>query len=534
MKKFYFLTALLALSVLVKAEVITLDLSQPSNPEAFVFDENGMWTETWNESGYPYFDTQIFSFSHLPSGNSWGKTSWEGFTVSKATADGEGTGYYSNLAKGGIKGEGTPYIWAYFSEYWSYYSADNDDMMSSNHIIFNDGQEYYPRYVYLNISLVGYNDVMDGSAFARSFEKGDKYEVWIYGLDEDYEETEEKVAYRLADFTSENESEWFVNTDWAFVDLSSLGKVSGLSFKVVSTDQGCDYGYCYTNTATYFALDGLTVSTTPNVATFENEAGGINLTAEESNWFGADAPATGWSNWKSDEFNFQSYNSVSEYGDYHSAFVVTNETSTDFDDYNTDAWRSASGGAFEGDNFAVWNHNYYGDDQITFDAQVIPGFYINNTAYAVHSMCESDDFAEDPFDSDSWFRLTITGHKDGAEVGAVEFYLAKDGKYVSQWTYVDLSSLGVIDAVTFSMWSTDVSEYYGTEYMNTPEYFAMDNFGASKPADYVAPEMTPFPSHTTAIDNTENAVSASKVLRNGQIYILRNGEMYNINGAVVR
>lgn len=262
MKKFFFLVSVLVASLTINAEVFTLDLAHPTNPSEFTYGAEGMWTETWNDE-VPNFEAQIFSFSHLPSGNSYGGTSWEGFTISKAT---EGD-YYANVAKGGLAGEGTPYILGYFSEYWTYYSTDeNEDMISSNLIIFNDGNAYYPREVYLNNSLIGRHDVLEGNSFGgRPFAQGDMFEVWIYGLDEEYyyEISDEKVVYRLADYTSENSDEWFINEEWAKVDLSELGQVYGLAFVVVSTDQA----YGYTNTATYFALDGLKVSTTADEPT---------------------------------------------------------------------------------------------------------------------------------------------------------------------------------------------------------------------------------------------------------------------------
>lgn len=513
--------------MLANAEVIRLDLEHPTNPEAFTFNENGMWTETWNEDAtYTFFESQAYAFSHLLGGNSWGGTYWTGFTVSKATKDGDGTGYYSNVAKGGIRGKGSPYMLAYYDEWWLM-DDNNDDMMSSNQILFG-GEAYYPRYVYLNNAFASYDNILHGGGAARAFAQGDKFEVWIQGITEDLDETtDEKVVYRLADYTSDNEDEWFVNTEWAKVDLSALGQVYGLAFTVVSTDQGM-YG---TNTATYFALDGLTVTTTADeiipepvkVATFENEEGGINLTTEESNWFGADEhdAEVQWYNWKSGDFMFQTYATPG----YKSAWVVTNETSTTFSDYN-DAYRSASGGAFEGDNYAVWNLNYYGADTLTFDAQVVDGFFINNNTYAVSSMCNGDGFAK-KFGEDDWFKLTITGLKNKTAVGTVDFYLANDGKYVNEWTYVDLSELGEIEAITFGLTSTDNGDYG----MNTPTYFCMDNFGAAKPAGYEAPEMAEFPADATAINNTNAAVKATKMIRNGQVIIIRDGKAFNILGA---
>jgi len=66
--------------------------------------------------------------------------------------------------------------------------------------------------------------------------------------------------------------------------------------------------------------------------------------------------------------------------------------------------------------------------------------------------------------------------------------------------------------------------------MNTPAYFAMDNFGVAKPATYVAPAMAEFPA-PTAIENTNAAVKAVKVIRNGQVLIIRDGKTYNVLGA---
>lgn len=492
MKKFYFLVALLAMSVLANAAVYTMDLSQPTNPPGdFLFNENGMWAETFNETEYGFIETQIFGFEHLPSGTTWGGLSWEGFTVSKAMKDGddEKGEWFSNVAQGGLRGTGTPYIFGYYSEYWMLMDyTNNPDMQTSNRIIFTDGNAYYPRYVYVNNALFSYRNVTEGYKSARAFHKGDKYILCIQGLDDSYEHdfTEgADVEYLLADFTSDNEEEWFVNTEWAKVDLSAIDyPVHGLAFWLVSTDQSMSG----TNTATYFALDGLTVSTTPDeeiptkVATFENELNGINLTTPESDWFGNEEAPEGWRRWMSGDFTFHTY--ATPY--YNSSFVVTNETSTDFVDFN-DAWRSVSGGAYDGNNYAVWNANYYGADTVNFDARVVPGFFVNNTAYAVSSMNNGDQFAK-YFQKDDYFVLECVGLKNKAEVGTVTVDLARDGEYIADWTYVDLSSLGTIDGVTFRMDGNDKS--WG--YLNTPAYFAVDNFGAEMPAGYVAPEKKRF------------------------------------------
>ena len=532
-KGLLFVSALIA-SLTISAEVIRLDLSQPTNPESFEFNDDGMWTETWNDSDYLFFETQAFAFSHLLGQQSYGGSYWDGFTVSKATQDGEGYGYYSNMAKGGLAGEGTPYILAYYNEWWLIDDA-NEDMMSSNQIIFG-GEAYYPRYVYLNNALVSYTNILEGGGAARPFKRGDVFEVWIQGITEDLDDvTDEKVIYRLADYTAEDSTEWFVNTDWEKVDLSELGQVYGLAFTVVSSDHG-DYG---TNTATYFALDALTITTTAEeevddpyepkeikVADFED----ITLAKADTIWQGADEPQLGWNNWTSGSYHFQTYYD-NTYGDYFAAATVSNQTENTFASL-ADAYHSASGGAYEGENFAVWYVDAFNPDTITFAAQVVPGFFINNTAYAVNSMINGDTYAK-KFGKDDWFKLTINGLKDGVAVNAqVEVDLAKDGFYIKDWTYVDLTELGEINGIVFNLWSSDVISYDGgiTYYMNTPAYFAMDNFGDVVSEEYIAPERGEFPAEE-GVEDVDAAVKVVKVVRDGQVLIIREGKTFNILGA---
>ena len=90
---------------------------------------------------------------------------------------------------------------------------------------------------------------------------------------------------------------------------------------------------------------------------------------------------------------------------------------------------------------------------------------------------------------------------------------------------MDLSDLAEIDAIIFTMSSSDTGDWG----MNTPAYFAMDNFGAAKPEGYVAPEMAEFPIHE-GIDNTAAETRAVKVIRNGQVIIIREGKAFNILG----
>jgi hypothetical protein len=110
-----------------------------------------------------------------------------------------------------------------------------------------------------------------------------------------------------------------------------------------------------------------------------------------------------------------------------------------------------------------------------------------NTTYAALSRLNGDAFAKQfggvSEDDPDWLRLTVRG-VDG--IGAttrpgVELYLADDRfadnglDYVlDSWTPVDLSVLGQVNGLRFSLDGSDV----GTFGLNTPAYFAIDDLVA--------------------------------------------------------
>lgn len=124
------------------------------------------------------------------------------------------------------------------------------------------------------------------------------------------------------------------------------------------------------------------------------------------------------------------------------------------------------------------------DAEITFiEVKSIQSVYISNNVYAYTSMRDGDSFAKQfggsSGDDPDWFLLTIEGF-DLADnsVGTVEFYLA-DYRFsdnlqdyiVDAWTLVDLSSLGNVKKLKFSLTSSDVGSFG----MNTPAFFALDD-----------------------------------------------------------
>lgn len=166
-------------------------------------------------------------------------------------------------------------------------------------------------------------------------------------------------------------------------------------------------------------------------------------------------------------------------------YGVANHTSTDFEGLE-DQFNSVTGCGVDGsENYSVaYVADYMGPVYITAtteEAVKVPGVYVTNAAYAFTSMLNGDSYAK-KFAQGDWFKLTATGYDDDEEVtGTKDFYLAdfrskdkNDWYIINDWTYVDLSTLGKVRQIQFTLSSSD-SGAWG---MNTPAYFCLDNFGA--------------------------------------------------------
>ncbi len=266
-KIFFFCVAVLSMAV--QAETYTLDLSTATDMDSkpirfetkdiFVYNGNlrDVWDSTYSENSMAqliYCNDAKFMFSHLPGGNSWNGTSWDGFTVSKNAAD--TLNQFACVAKGGLKGTGTPFAIGYYSDYTTTSLA-----MPNTMVTFSD--EYYPAEVYICQSAWVSEAITKGSGMARAFTDNDTLALIISGLDGTYATTKSVTCYLAVDGKH--------NTGWTRVDLSSIGKCFGLGFTMTSTDKG-KYGI---NTPTYFAMDGLKIST-------QEVAAGIDDTSAHS------------------------------------------------------------------------------------------------------------------------------------------------------------------------------------------------------------------------------------------------------------
>ena len=256
MKRFLYLVIIWS-SVFATAEVITMDLNTATdmalNPVTYsatygngYYDCTNVWDSTYNDSGmcqYIYTNDARFMLSHMPSQNSYGGMSWEGFTLSQVSQD--TANVFGCVANGGIGGVGTPYVIGYYSEW-----VTESQGYSSNIILFD--QAYYPEHVYVCQNSNTMEAIAHGGVFnSRAFTEKDTLALIVNALDSTLQPISTMTYYLAVDGKK--------NTGWEKVPLTALGKAVGLSFSMTTTDIG-QFG---ANTPLYFALDALTVNTEP-------------------------------------------------------------------------------------------------------------------------------------------------------------------------------------------------------------------------------------------------------------------------------
>ena len=275
----FIITAILPTNAHSPGDIITLDLSNPSSPSSFDLNNKGYWIETYSND-HPTITFDPFSFTHLPGGEGGtdvggGMSYWDGFTycTNGDTEDygmlGNSDGWVANqwgcMAGGGIKTDaqnqviiengkvaveqGIPYLVAY----WGYWMEMNEGREPCLQVNLAGETLYEPIGVYINNHPWPYYGNIHGDGFARPFENGDFFKLYIHGLNEYGEDIGNPVEYTLA--RMEN-GQLIQSPDWEWVNLSSLGKVSGFYFTMETSDYDPIYG---PNTAVYFCLDKLQV-----------------------------------------------------------------------------------------------------------------------------------------------------------------------------------------------------------------------------------------------------------------------------------
>lgn len=218
-------------------------------------------------------------------------------------------------------------------------------------------------------------------------------------------------------------------------------------------------------------------------------------------WDGSDASGS----FVSGVVRFPNNYETSEYGDTWSGFIYTSMRNDSVGDFSNLESAITAGGinatVDSATNYAVanvpidWMSGEMLPLELTFtDNQWhrVGGFYVTNSTFAALTMKNGDDISK-KFGEEDWFKLMVWAK---GKADTVEFYLAdfrsEDSTQhyiVKDWRWVDLSVLGEVDTLLFSLASSDVGAYG----MNTPAYFCMDNltvFPGSGPISSVVPVMT--------------------------------------------
>lgn len=262
------------------------------------------------------------------------------------------------------------------------------------------------------------------------------------------------------------------------------------------------------------------------IATFDD----LNLPAADTN-FASTLPPDSAYNFRSGDIVF--YGSSNSWGSF-SGFNYSNITDNTDPSYTNDKSAITGIGADSSDNYAI--------DFVTIDfantedpTATIPsgigltgnasghpvlGAYFTNTTYAYYYM-------QDHFQASDWFKLTVRGYLNGQQSdNTVDFMLADTGNVlVDTWQWIDLTTLGNVDSLTFDLSSSDTSGGFG---MNNPAYFAMDNLTTSgetaiHPAIHsLTLTVSPNPANNYLHINAEMPVNVSVYSLQGQLVIQKN------------
>ncbi|MEZ3525377.1 MAG: DUF4465 domain-containing protein [Muribaculaceae bacterium] len=106
--------------------------------------------------------------------------------------------------------------------------------------------------------------------------------------------------------------------------------------------------------------------------------------------------------------------------------------------------------------------------------------YITNSSYAYYAMKNGTAFNR-PFTASDECVLLINGYLNGhRKTDTVYVYLAKGTDILNYWKKIEVSKLGTVDTIVFTMKSSDTSELG----MNTPAYFCIGSMRYNVHNDY--------------------------------------------------
>lgn len=163
-----------------------------------------------------------------------------------------------------------------------------------------------------------------------------------------------------------------------------------------------------------------------------------------------------------------------------SGFAVSNRTEKAFksETMTPDQFNNATGKAHGGQNFCVI---YTFGETIDFGMPVtLKGFWYTNNAWTVDAILNGDGMTPGKFGPTDWLKCTIAPTPaEGVGGARYDLYLAKDGDYVKDWQYCDLSNVDAfknIKSIAFSFDGTKKNDYG----LTTPTYICIDDLVIEK------------------------------------------------------
>ena len=113
--------------------------------------------------------------------------------------------------------------------------------------------------IYVTNSTYAYYSILEGDSFADAFggESGNEKDVFLLTIKKylDGELSTDSIDFYLADYRFDDNSMDYIINEWTYVDLSNLGPVDSLQFKLTTTVEN-DFGPA---TPFYFCLDNVII-----------------------------------------------------------------------------------------------------------------------------------------------------------------------------------------------------------------------------------------------------------------------------------
>lgn len=345
------------------------------------------------------------------------------------------------------------------------------------------------------------------------------------------------VNHYLVDWRDVNNK--FTQTEWLWLDLTSLGEVDELSFDVYSDDANA-WGLLI---PAYFCFDNLggearpaepeeiTLPDTFSPANFED----VTIDAENE-VYRPETFQVGHNWWLSGGMMFNT--EIADWGDYGMGYMeaqVVNYAGGFVPADFSDAYlATAAQGAAEGSNYISFNIGY-ADQHIQLVNTVLSGVAVTNTKYVVSAITEGM-YPARKFEQGDWLKLTFIGWNGEQQTGTVDFYLAdfrgeSEWFYAEDWQWVDLTSLGEINGLSLAISGSDMGDWG----LNTPAYVCLDNFGGQA-SECALGEMTII-RNTNGVENINSDTLGNDVQKfviEGQLFIRRGEHIYNAAGQLIR